>query len=111
MIWRSCSISVIAVAVMYSAASSSLGRTGDIFTSPQHPYTEALLNAVPCRIRSGSVPDEVLAGEVPSRCTPHPGCHFHTRCPYAEERCRREVPHMREGETRTLRGLSPCARL
>jgi len=84
------------VAVMYLGRIVELANKRDLFTSPQHPYTEALLDAVP-------VPDprrlravEVLAGEVPSPLRPPPGCHFHTRCPYAEARCRVEVPAMRE---------------
>jgi peptide/nickel transport system ATP-binding protein/oligopeptide transport system ATP-binding protein len=84
------------VAVMYLGRIVELGRTGDLFTSPQHPYTEALLDAVPVPDPERQRPDDVLAGEVPSPVQPPTGCHFHTRCPYAEERCHREVPHMRE---------------
>jgi oligopeptide/dipeptide ABC transporter ATP-binding protein len=84
------------VAVMYLGRIVELARTRDLFTSPQHPYTEALLDAVPVPDPERQRPPEVLAGEVPSPMRPPPGCHFHTRCPYAEERCRVEVPHMRE---------------
>ena len=84
------------VAVMYLGRIVELGRTGDLFTSPQHPYTEALLDAVPVPDPDRQRPVEVLTGEVPSPMRPPPGCHFHTRCPYAEERCRIEVPKMRE---------------
>ena len=84
------------VAVMYLGRIVELARTGDLFTSPQHPYTEALLDAVPVPDPDRHRPVEVLTGEVPSPMRPPPGCHFHNRCPYAEERCRIEVPNMRE---------------
>jgi peptide/nickel transport system ATP-binding protein len=84
------------VAVMYLGRIVELAATRDLFTSPQHPYTEALLDAVPVPDPDRQRPLEVLAGEVPSPMRPPPGCHFHTRCPYAEERCRIEAPQMRE---------------
>jgi oligopeptide/dipeptide ABC transporter ATP-binding protein len=84
------------VAVMYLGRIVELARTRDLFAAPQHPYTEALLDAVPVPDPERQRPPEVLGGEVPSPMRPPPGCHFHTRCPYAEERCRIEVPHMRE---------------
>jgi oligopeptide transport system ATP-binding protein len=84
------------VAVMYLGRIVELADKQDLFDSPQHPYTEALLDAVPVpdplRVRAV----EVLAGEVPSPMHPPSGCHFHTRCPYAEQRCRVEVPAIRE---------------
>ena len=84
------------VAVMYLGRIVELAGTRDVFTSPQHPYTEALLDAVPVADPDRQRPLDVLPGEVPSPMRPPPGCHFHTRCPYAEERCRIEAPHMRE---------------
>jgi len=70
-----------------------------IFTRPQHPYTEALLEAVPVPDPTVRRQRRVLAGDVPSPINPPPGCHFHTRCPYAEERRRREEPVMQEVAT------------
>ena len=67
-----------------------------LFTDPQHPYTEALLSAVPVpdpRLRRKKM---VLQGDVPSPIDPPSGRHFHTRWPYAEERCRMESPALRE---------------
>jgi oligopeptide transport system ATP-binding protein len=84
------------VAVMYLGRIVELADTASIFARPQHPYTAALLSAVP-------VPDPrvarkriILTGDVPSPVNPPPGCRFHTRCPYAFDRCRVEVPAMRE---------------
>jgi oligopeptide/dipeptide ABC transporter ATP-binding protein len=84
------------VAVMYLGRIVELADKRDLFASPQHPYTEALLDAVPVPDPDRVRPVEVLPGEVPSPMRPPPGCHFHTRCPYAEERCRIDAPQMRE---------------
>ena len=81
---------------MYLGRIVELAATCDLFTSPQHPYTEALLDAVPVPDPDRQRPAEVLPGDVPSPMHPPPGCHFHTRCPYAEDRCRIEAPQMRE---------------
>jgi len=67
-----------------------------LFTSPKHPYTEALLSAVPVPDPQAQRKRVILAGEVPSPVHPPPGCRFHTRCPYAVERCRIEEPPMKE---------------
>ena len=84
------------VAVMYLGRIVELASQRSLFSAPLHPYTEALLNSVPLpdpATRSGT---QVLAGEVPSPIRPPPGCHFHTRCPLAEARCRTEIPPMTE---------------
>jgi oligopeptide/dipeptide ABC transporter ATP-binding protein len=84
------------VAVMYLGRIVEIASTGDLFACPQHPYTEALLDAVPVADPDRARPAEVLAGEVPSPMRPPSGCHFHTRCRYAQARCRIEMPAMRE---------------
>lgn len=84
------------VAVMYLGRIVELAEKRALFTSPQHPYTEALLSAVPVPepgIKSQRI---ILQGDVPSPINPPSGCHFHTRCPYVEPRCRTETPLMRE---------------
>jgi peptide/nickel transport system ATP-binding protein/oligopeptide transport system ATP-binding protein len=85
------------VAVMYLGKVAELTDKKTLFASPLHPYTEALLSAVP-------IPDPkakkgkriILAGDVPSPMNPPKGCTFHTRCPYVMERCKVDVPELRE---------------
>jgi oligopeptide/dipeptide ABC transporter ATP-binding protein len=69
-----------------------------LFARPLHPYTEALLAAVPVPDPAVKRVKRVLQGDVPSPLQPPSGCHFRTRCPYVEERCRTEVPALREIE-------------
>jgi oligopeptide transport system ATP-binding protein len=84
------------IAVMYLGAMMEVGGKAELFARPRHPYTRALLSAIPHPdpSRRGSVTP--LGGDVPSPMAVPPGCRFHTRCPYAQERCRSEVPQMRE---------------
>jgi oligopeptide/dipeptide ABC transporter ATP-binding protein len=67
-----------------------------LFRSPLHPYTEALLAAVPVPDPRVKRKKRLLQGDIPSPMNPPPGCAFHTRCPYAEARCRREAPRLQE---------------
>src|SRR3954471_5829548 len=84
------------VAVMYLGRIVELADTKSIFEQPQHPYTVALLSAVPVPDPRAARKRIILSGDVPSPVNPPPGCRFHTRCPYAFDRCRVEVPAMRE---------------
>jgi peptide/nickel transport system ATP-binding protein len=86
------------VAVMHLGRLAELGQSEDLYRSPKHPYTQALLSANP-------VPDPalqrkriILQGEVPSPINPPSGCNFHTRCPYKFEPCPQEVPQFKEIE-------------
>jgi peptide/nickel transport system ATP-binding protein/oligopeptide transport system ATP-binding protein len=84
------------VAVMYLGEIVELAPKRAIFTSPQHPYTEALLESVPVPDPTVKRLRRVLSGDVPSAINPPPGCRFHTRCPYVEDRCRVEAPQLKE---------------
>jgi peptide/nickel transport system ATP-binding protein len=80
------------VAVMYLGRIVERGITDEVFTTPHHPYTRALLSAVP-RLDPNSGTEKIrLAGDVPSPIHPPSGCHFHPRCPYAMSRCREHYP-------------------
>jgi oligopeptide/dipeptide ABC transporter ATP-binding protein len=83
------------VAVMYAGAIVEIAPKRDLYTAPQHPYTQALLAAVP-RPAPNRIRPPVVAGELPSLIDPLPGCIFHPRCPFAFERCRIEKPKLRE---------------
>jgi peptide/nickel transport system ATP-binding protein/oligopeptide transport system ATP-binding protein len=84
------------VAVLYLGKIVEEAPRAALFAAPQHPYTEALLEAVPRLDPDGPVARRRLAGEIPSAVNPPSGCAFHTRCPYAEARCRIEAPPLRE---------------
>jgi peptide/nickel transport system ATP-binding protein len=84
------------VGVMYLGRVVEIADKPMLFGTPQHPYTRMLLDAIPDLMMSGKARTPV-AGEVPNPLNPPPGCAFHPRCPYANERCRQEVPALEPG--------------
>ena len=85
------------IAVMYLGRIVEEGPTDQLLSNPRHPYTVALLSAVPEPDPTARRARIVLSGDLPSPSSPPPGCHFHTRCfhPMKSDRCRTEVPLLR----------------
>ncbi|MCB2030884.1 MAG: dipeptide ABC transporter ATP-binding protein [Rhodoferax sp.] len=84
------------IAVMYLGRIVELSTRDRIFGQPQHPYTEALMAAAPIADPKAKRERLVIEGDVPSPMNPPPGCHFHTRCPYAIPRCKVDDPPLQE---------------
>ena len=82
------------IAVMYLGSIVELGDADQIFSQPAHPYTQALISAVPKPVYTGGVARNriILTGDVPSPINPPSGCRFHTRCPIVQEKCRHDRP-------------------
>ncbi len=87
------------VAVMYLGRIVEIARREELFRAPLHPYTQALFAAIPKPIPGKKRFRATATGEVPSPANPPAGCHFHTRCPLAFDRCRKEYPPMTGGES------------
>jgi peptide/nickel transport system ATP-binding protein len=81
---------------MYVGKIVELAASEDLFSHPRHPYTEALLSAVPLPDPTRKAKRMILEGEVANPAHPPSGCYFHPRCPYATERCKKEKPEWRE---------------
>jgi peptide/nickel transport system ATP-binding protein len=84
------------VAVMYVGQLVEVAPARDVFTRPRHPYTAALMRAVPVPDPRIAIGEVTLKGEVPSPANPPSGCYFHPRCRFATDRCRVEAPVLRE---------------
>jgi peptide/nickel transport system ATP-binding protein len=80
------------IAVMYLGSVVEIGAADDLFARPRHPYTQALISAVPKPVNGAGRKRIILTGDVPSPINPPAGCRFHPRCPVAQDRCRVERP-------------------
>lgn len=87
------------VAVMYLGNLVEIGEAEEIYANPTHPYTQALLSAIPEARPENKKQRIILTGDLPSPANPPTGCKFHTRCPYAEDICRKEVPKLKQVST------------
>ncbi len=83
------------VAVMYLGRIVEMATAGDLYQSPRHPYTQALLSAIPIPDPNFKKERIILRGDVPSPLHPPSGCHFHPRCPVARDNCKRDIPHLK----------------
>jgi peptide/nickel transport system ATP-binding protein len=84
------------IAIMYLGRIVEIGSRDELFSRPHHPYTQALLEAVPVPDPVQRRTEEVVRGEIPSAINPPAGCHFHPRCPHAMPRCREGRPPLKE---------------
>lgn len=84
------------VAVMYLGRLVEVAPTADLFYQPLHPYTEALMSAIPALDPDEVMKPVILEGEIPSPANPPTGCHFHPRCPYAQAVCKTDIPEWKE---------------
>lgn len=85
------------IAVMYLGKIVELGSCQEVYRQPLHPYTEALISAAPVADPNFDKSKRILlTGDLPSPSDPPPGCSFHTRCPIVAERCKQEIPALRE---------------
>ncbi|MNH82950.1 Oligopeptide transport ATP-binding protein OppF [compost metagenome] len=84
------------IGVMYLGSMVETASRDELFLNPLHPYTKALLSAVPIPIPKLKRERIVLKGDIPSPANPPSGCKFHTRCPFAAKRCKEEVPEFRD---------------
>jgi oligopeptide/dipeptide ABC transporter ATP-binding protein len=100
------------IAVMYLGKIVEFAEAEDIYKLPLHPYTRALISAIPVPVPGAMEKRWVLAGEMPSPIHPPTGCHFHTRCPMVIDRCRVEVPLLRDFSLKGSGGIhrSACHR-
>ena len=97
------------IAVMYLGSIVEIGAAEDLFSRPRHPYTQALISAVPKPVNGAGRQRIILTGDVPSPINPPPGCRFHPRCPVAQDKCRVERPALIPSQGRSVACHFPVA--
>ncbi|MFP4017221.1 MAG: oligopeptide/dipeptide ABC transporter ATP-binding protein, partial [Halanaerobiales bacterium] len=95
------------VMVMYLGKIVEIADSDEIYSNPSHPYTEALLKAIPVADPRSEKIRLPLAGSVPNPANPPSGCNFHTRCPYAEDICKEKEPELEKIDDK-LEHYSAC---
>ncbi|MNT49475.1 Oligopeptide transport ATP-binding protein OppF [compost metagenome] len=96
------------VAVMYLGKIVEMAEAEELYRNPKHPYTKALLSAIPVPDPRGKEDRIILTGDVPSPINPPSGCHFHPRCPMAIEACKTTVPPL---ELKAKDHIAACIRV
>ncbi len=96
------------VAVMYLGKIVEKAEAEELYKNPQHPYTKALLSAIPVPDPRAKQDRIILTGDVPSPINPPIGCHFHPRCPWATEECKQQIPPLEE---KTPQHWSACIKV
>ena len=89
------------IAIMYLGRIVEMGGADEVYERPKHPYTQALISAIPEPVPGGKRERQILAGDVPSPIDPPSGCAFHTRCPHAQPKCSEHRPELRNVVART----------
>jgi oligopeptide/dipeptide ABC transporter ATP-binding protein len=99
------------VAIMYLGRIVETGATAEVYASPRHPYTRALLDSVPRLVLDDDslITFRPIQGELPSPLSPPPGCHFHARCPKAADVCRTDIPRLEASGARAVACHFPLA--
>lgn len=96
------------ISVMYLGKIVETSNSGDIYRAPKHPYTQALISAIPVADPTRRPDRIILEGDVPSPIVPPSGCRFHTRCRYAQPRCTSETPPLENVSNGSSRGSVAC---
>lgn len=81
---------------MYLGKIIEIAPKKELFSNPGHPYTEALLRAIPVPDPEVKKNNNILMGDIPSPINPPPGCRFHTRCPHVMSKCKEKEPELKE---------------
>jgi oligopeptide/dipeptide ABC transporter ATP-binding protein len=96
------------IAVMYLGRIVEMTNADSIYSNPLHPYTQALISAIPEPVPGKSSDRIILQGNVPSPISPPSGCYFHTRCPFAKEICSAEYPELKNYTSGNDEHLAAC---